>query len=122
MRPKTLACATVLLAISGCGGVSLWPFGGEKSQEVSRKPSGATEYRCNNDRQFYVRFLDNGASAWVIFPEREFRLDKVDSSGTRYSNGVAMLEINEGLISLRDGSAAAFTGCKAGGDAKSDSR
>ena len=107
---------------AGCGSVSLWPFGSDKSPELSRTPANATEYRCNNDRRFYVRTLDQGAAVWVIYPEREFRLDKVAAAaGTRYSNGVAMLENNDGEASLRDGTAA-FTGCKAAGEAKGESR
>jgi membrane-bound inhibitor of C-type lysozyme len=117
-----LGLATTLLALCGCGSIDLWPFGGSKSQELSRKPVGATEYQCNNDRRLYVRYLDNGASAWVIFPEREFRLDKVAAaSGTRYSNGIAMLEVDGDQVSLRDGATVAFTGCKPGGEAKSGS-
>ena len=114
-------CATLLLVatLSACGSVNLWPFGGE-TPELSRTPAGATEYRCNNDRHFYVRFLDNGASAWVIFPEREFRLDRVESASvTRYTNRQAILEVNEsGEASLRDGASVAFTGCTAGSGAK----
>jgi membrane-bound inhibitor of C-type lysozyme len=122
-RAAVPALAAAFLALAGCGSIDLWPFGSAKSPEVSRKPVNATEYQCNNDRRLYVRYLDNGASAWVIFPEREFRLDKVASaSGTRYSNGIAMLEVDGDQVSLRDGPTVAFTGCKTGGDAKSDSR
>lgn len=115
MRLLALALATVSLA--GCSSVNLWPFGSSQSQELSRTPAGATEYRCNNDRRFYARFLDNGNSVWVIFPEREFRLDKVESdSTTRYTNRQAVLEVNEANeVSLRDGPTLAFTGCTAGG-------
>ena len=123
VRTASLVLAAAFLALFGCSSVDLWPFGGGKSQELSRKPVGAIEYQCNNERRLYVRYLDNGASAWVIFPEREFRLDKVDStSGTRYSNGIAMLEKDGDEISLRDGPSVAFTGCKPAGDSKSGSR
>ena len=112
MRPIALLAAAVALA--GCSSVNLWPFG-SGSQELSRTPANATEYFCNNDRRFYARFLDNGASIWVILPEREFRLDKADAGG-RYTNRSAILEVNEANeISLRDGATLAFTGCKAGG-------
>ena len=123
MTPQaTPVLAAALLAVAGCSSINLWPFGDSKPQEVSRKPVNATEYQCNNDRRLYVRYLDNGASAWVIFPEREFRLDKVASaSGTRYSNGIAMLEKDGDDVSLRDGPTVAFTGCKPAGDAKSGS-
>ena len=110
-------------ALSACSSVNLWPFGSGQPQELSRTPAGATEYRCNNDRRFYARFLDNGNAVWVIFPEREFRLDKVDSSASRYSNRVALLEINEaGEVSLREGATVAFTGCRTGAEAKSETK
>ena len=109
-----LTCLALLLA--GCESVNLWPFGGAKTQELSRTPANAIEYECNAGKRFHVRYLDNGNAAWVIYPEREFRLDKVASeTGARYSNGVAMLETNGSEATLRDGPTIAFTGCKAKG-------
>ena len=117
MRP--IALLTVAVALAGCSSVNLWPFGSSSTPELSRTPAGATEYLCNNERRFYARFLDNGASIWVILPEREFRLDKVEAATVRYTNRTAILEANEsGEISLRDGATLAFTGCKPGGAAK----
>ncbi len=107
-----LACVTLLL--TGCGGFNLWPFGGEENQ--TRTLSDATEFQCAGGKRFHVRYLDNGGAAWIIFPEREFRLDKAASAaGTRYSNGIAVLEVNGNEATLADGSASAFTGCKAAG-------
>ena len=115
MRP--IAVLAVAAALAGCSSVNLWPFG-SSTPELSRTPVGATEYLCNNERRFYARFLDNGASVWVILPEREFRLDKVDSGG-RYTNRVAIMEVNEaGEVSLREGATLAFTSCKPGGAAE----
>ena len=113
---RSLAAA-IAATLAGCASASLWPFG-EKSTELSRVPANATEYRCNNDRRFYARWLENGAAVWVIYPEREFRLDRVATTeGTRYSNGVAQLENRDGAFSLRDGNVA-FTGCQTGAEAK----
>jgi len=109
-----LACLSLLLA--GCGGLNLWPFGGEKDQDRIGAPADATEYQCAGGKHFYVRYLDNGGAAWVIFPEREFRLDKVAAAaGTRYSNRVATLEVNGNEATLADGPAISFIGCKATG-------
>lgn len=104
-------CLSLLLY--GCGGVSIWPFGGEKAQERSRTPSNASEFRCNDGKRFYLRYLDNGAAAWIIYPDREVRLDKVAAaSGARYSNGIAVLNVSGNEATLEDGSAISFTGCK----------
>ncbi len=110
MTLRRLCTALAGGLMAGCGGASLWPFG-EKLTELSRIPANAIEYRCNNDRRFYARSLENGAAVWVIYPEREFRLDKVAGAEDRYSNGVAMLENQGGTVSLRDGNVA-FTGCQ----------
>ncbi|MBE0613823.1 MAG: MliC family protein [Burkholderiales bacterium] len=112
-RNALLACAIAVL--SGCGGVSmnLWPFDGDKEQNVSRTPAGATAYTCENSKHLYVRFLENGAAAWVILQDREFRLNKISAAaGTRYGNGNSTLDIQDGVATLTDGGTATHTGCK----------
>jgi membrane-bound inhibitor of C-type lysozyme len=111
-RAATLAC--VLPLLTACAGMSLdkLPFGGSsKEQDVSRAPAGATTYQCEGGKRFFVRYLDKGAAAWVILPEREFRLDKA-ASGERYANGSAALDIKGGEATLWDGATATHAGCK----------
>ena len=104
------------LAAGGCGSVSvpgtLWPFGSEKNLELSRVPANSTTYQCAGGKRFYVRVLDNGAAAWVILPEREFRLDRVAGEATRYGNGKAVLTVNGEEVSLVDGPTVSYTGCR----------
>ena len=64
-------------------------------------------------KRFHVRMADSGNTAWLIFPDREVALTK-QASATRYSNGVAVLEINGAEATLKDG-AATFNGCKSAG-------
>ena len=110
--------ATLSLLLGGCGGMpsmpNLWPFG-EKSTERPRVPPGATIYVCDKGRPLYVRYIDNGKAAWVILPEREFRLNPVISaSGARYSNGVATLETKGDEATLSDGPTVTHANCKTG--------
>lgn len=105
------------LFLGGCGGFSMWPFGGDKAQERSRIPSNASEFRCNDGKRFYLRNLDNGAAAWIIYADREVRLDKVAAaSGSRYSNGIAVLNVSGNEATLEDGPAISFAGCKKAGN------
>lgn len=116
---RSTALAGVALLMAGCGGVNLWPFGSEGTPEKSRAPANATAYQCDAGKRFYVRYLEGGGAAWVILPEREFRLDKVAAaSGTRYSNGSATLEVNGNEATLADAPAISFTGCKSAGGAE----
>lgn len=115
-RKAALACATLTLSACSSVSVNLWPFGSDKEQDPSRTPAGATAYQCEGGKRLFVRYLDNGAAAWVILPEREFRLNKTASgSGTRYSNGSATLDIKDGGATLADGAAVTYAGCKASG-------
>lgn len=108
--------APVLFSVfaAGCGStsVNLWPFGGEQNLERSRVPANSITYQCTGGKRFYLRYLDNGAAAWVILPEREFRLDRVGAEGTRYGNGKADLRVGADETSLLDGPAVSYTGCK----------
>jgi membrane-bound inhibitor of C-type lysozyme len=101
-HPNLLAVPCLVLLLSGCGGNKLWPFGGEGEARQSRVPANATEYQCDGGKRFFVLYLDNGATAWLIYPDREVGLAKAPG-GTSYSNGVAVLEINGSEAKLTDG-------------------
>jgi membrane-bound inhibitor of C-type lysozyme len=117
MATAGLACLPLLL--TGCGEMNVKkyiPFAGDTPQERSRTPANATEYQCAAGKRFYVRTLEGGAAVWLILPEREVRLEKLGAeAGVRYSNGIAVLDINGKEASLKDGTAISLVGCKAAG-------
>ena len=111
--PRAGLALCLPLLLGACGSVNLgsyWPFGGDKPPERNRAPANATEYQCAGGKRFYVRYLEG--AAWIILPEREFRLNKTDVAG-RYGNGSTVLETAEGGVALREGSTATYAGCKA---------
>lgn len=100
------------LLLTACGSVSkMWPFGDDKAAGANSR-SNATAYHCDGGKRFHVRLVDNGAAAWLILPDREVLLDK--TSGNRYSNGIAVLDLEGSEASLKDGDKPAYTGCKTG--------
>ena len=112
----TFALAMSLL-LGGCGGMpsmpNIWPFA-DSGKERSRVPRGATVYACDNARTLYVRYVDDGKAAWVILPDREFRLNPVISaSGARYSNGIGTLDTKGEEATLSDGATVTHANCKA---------
>jgi membrane-bound inhibitor of C-type lysozyme len=107
-----LAIATLLLA--ACGGIDKYNPFSESKPVPAYKPENATEYQCANNKRFYVRKQDKSDAIWLIYPNREVNLDKVaGGSGTRYSNGIAILDINGTDATLNDGPTVAYTDCKA---------
>ncbi len=117
IRTAAPVLAALALLLSGCGGGGistggLWPFGGS-GEERSRVPPNSITYQCEGGKRFYLRYLDNGAAAWVILPEREFRLDKVPGDGgTRFGSGKAVLSMGDGVVTLSDGPTASYSGCR----------
>ena len=100
------------LTLSACGGVQVWPFDSKSSSAEVRTPENSTAYQCNGGKRFFVRLIENGAAAWVIYPDREVSLPKVSGAGTRYSNGVALLDMSSAEVTLTDGTAITYTACK----------
>jgi hypothetical protein len=96
----------IALFLAGCGGVSLWPFGG--GTELSRTPANATEYKCDGNKGFWVRNLEGG-DLWLIAPDREIRLAKLE--GSSWGTGRILLELTGDNASLFD-PPATFAGCK----------
>lgn len=117
-RLAWLAPLALTLLLSACSGVNLWPFGKEEVRERSRTPANASAFQCAGGKRFYLRLLENGSAAWLILGDREVRLDKVaGTTGTRYSNGIAVLNLNGNEATLEDGPANAYAGCKKAGGA-----
>ena len=100
----------LLVLLPSCSSIRLNPFGSE-SGEHSRDPANATEYVCDGKGRFFVRMLNNGNDAWLIYPDHEVNLPKAGSDG-RYSSGAINLVINGAETSLNDGEKIAYTNCK----------
>ena len=98
--------------LTACGG-SWWPFGRSGSDETARVPAGATEYTCAAGKRLLVRHTADGKSAWVIYPNREFRLDRVAAdSGEQFTNGVSTLSTQGEETMLEEAGTRLFVDCK----------
>lgn len=105
--------ALTVLSLAGCSSVKVWPFDDKDNSASSQKrgPANATEYQCAAGKRFYLRNLDNNG-VWLIYPDREVALSKA-SSGNRYTNGIATLDLSAPEATLVDGPTINYSGCKA---------
>lgn len=110
----TLPLALVAL-LAGCSSMDKYnPFTDNPTiVEIPRAPADATEYLCEGNKRFYVRLMDKGSRVWLIYPDREIGLEKVGGSGERYSNGIAVLDINGNEATLSDGPKVDYKACQA---------
>lgn len=106
-----LILSAFLALLTACSSVTkLNPFG-SSDEERARGPENATEYVCDNNKHFYVRMLNNGNDAWLIYPDHEVNLPKAGSDN-RYTSGLISLVINGAETTLNDGEKIAYTNCK----------
>ena len=101
------ACSTV----KDVKNVDLWPFGKGGEQAHEYLPANSTPYVCEGNKKFYVRYLDKGASVWLILPDREVALAQVGSSKV-YSNGISKLDLSTDDVSLDVNETTKYLGCK----------
>lgn len=102
----------LLVLLPSCGSMSISNPFGSKNKEQSRTPAGATEYLCEGNKRFYVRMLNNGNDAWLIYPDHEVNLTKSADNNTRFTSGVITLDISGAEATLNDGEKIAYTACK----------
>ena len=113
---KLLLAIVLGFGLISCGSVKkVWPFEGGGSVSQAHAPANSVEYQCAGGSHFYLRLVDNGASAWLIYPDREVALTKSAGAGKRYSNGVALLDLSAAEATLNDGPTISYTGCKVAG-------
>ncbi len=107
----TLVLFAMLILLSSCSSMpKLNPFA-KTDNENSLAPKNATLYVCDNNKSFYVRMLNNGNDAWLIYPDHEVNLPKVGSE-SRYTSGLITLVINGAETTLNDGEKIAYTHCR----------
>ena len=88
MRTHAVVIGVLVATVQGCSG-TWWPFG-SSGGEANRIPPGAAEFACARGKRLFVRFADDGRSAWVILPDREFRLERKEGSDA-YTNATTRL-------------------------------
>lgn len=99
------ACSTVKEVTN----VDLWPFGkGEKPREYL--PANSVPYTCEGNKKFYVRYLDKGASVWLILPDREVALAQIGSSKV-YSNGISKIDLSSDDVTLEVNDTTKYMSC-----------
>ncbi len=101
------------LALAACSSISIPNPFGSGNKEISGAPANATEYICEGNKRFYLRLLNNGSDAWLIYPDHEVNLVKSSGSVNLYTSGAISLDLNGDSTTLNDGEKIAYTACKA---------
>ncbi len=60
----------------------------------------STPFICDQNKIFFLRYLENKNAVWIILDDREFRLEKDLVANDKYSNGKTVLEISQDNVSI----------------------
>jgi hypothetical protein len=116
---RNLYWIPLVLSFAACSSVDKYNPFTESAPAEAYKPANATEYICEGNKRFFVRMLDKENAVWLIYPDREVRLEKMaEGTTTRYTNSVAVLEIIDTKASLSDGPNISYVLCNAVGTTK----
>jgi len=63
-------------------------------EEKDLRPEDSIEYNCDKKKSFFLFYLNEGKSVWIILPDREFKLVQVSESQSIYTNDITTLEIS----------------------------
>lgn len=110
--PQAVILGLTLL-LPACGSMSLSNPFASKAKASLGVPENATAYVCEGNKRFYVRMLNNGNDAWLIYPDHEVNLSKSSDNNNRFTSGVITLLLNGDATTLNDGEKIAYTSCKA---------
>jgi hypothetical protein len=112
LQKSYISIALLSISLLGCSTVNdLNPFD-NGVKERSTTPANATQYICDGNKQFFVRMLNNGNDAWLMYPDREINLTRVADSNT-YKAAAISLEINTDQALLSEGDSDNKLSCKA---------
>ena len=112
----TLGCLALILNACSTSNLMDGDIFNGKAREMPRTPAGSVAYLCDNNAQFYVRFLNNGNDAWIIYRDHEVNLPK--QADGRYTNGSAVFTPSMTGATLTDGEKVNFSDCKAQAERK----
>tara|TARA_B100000768_G_C11274485_1_gene375151 strand:- start:591 stop:956 length:366 start_codon:yes stop_codon:yes gene_type:complete len=69
--------------------------------EKTAQPKDSIQYNCSEKKIFYLFYLNEGKSIWLVLPDREFKLSKIEESQNIYSNNITTLEISSKNTQIR---------------------
>ena len=109
---KTLSVFVAAALLAGCSADAWTPWSKSTGPSGPYTPPGATAYACESGQRLLVRFESDAKAAWVIYPDRQLRLDRVTSaSAQEFSRAGTTLTVKEGDTMLVEAGAVQFSGC-----------
>ena len=78
--------------------------------EVDPAPEDSVSYYCDENKFFFIKYIDDETALWLIYPKRHLKLVLLDNENL-YSNGVTTLVKEPAGILVKDDSGTLYKNC-----------
>ena len=79
--------------------------------EKNIRPEDSIEYNCEKKKIFFLFYLNDKKSVWIVLPNREFKLNQIDESQNIYSNNITTLEISPEQTQIKNEEEILYSQC-----------
>ena len=102
--------------LSSCAGIVFEPekvedFFSWGDTEQDQIPDDAIMYECKAKNRFFIKYLDDKKTIWIVFPEREFKLYQDEANPAIYTNSLTTLELSNENTLVKDQKGIVYENC-----------
>ena len=115
MKNKLILFLTSIL-LASCAGIVFEPekvedFFSWGDNEQDQIPKDAIMYECKAKNRFFIKYLDDKKTIWIVFPEREFKLYQDEANPAIYTNSLTTLELSNENTLVKDQKGIVYENC-----------
>ena len=115
---KKIVYVFLVILLSSCSSLSIdkekisniLSWESDTSEDFS--PKNSIQFKCAENKVFYLRYLEEKNAVWIILDDREFRLEKILDQDNKFSNSMSNLEINPENTILNMSAKTSYEQCK----------
>ena len=115
---KKIVYVFLVILLSSCSSLSIdkekisniLSWESDTSEDFS--PKNSIQFKCAENKVFYLRYLEEKNAVWIILDDREFRLEKILDQDNKFSNSMSNLEISPENTILNTSSKTSYEQCK----------
>jgi hypothetical protein len=104
------------IVLASCAGIVFEPekvedFFSWGDTEQDQIPDDAIMYECKAKNRFFIKYLDDKKTIWIVFPEREFKLYQDEVNPAIYTNSLTTLELSNENTLVKDQKGIVYENC-----------
>ncbi len=81
-------------------------------EEIDLTPKDSVQFQCIDNKNFYLKYLEEKNAVWITLIDREFRLEKIKDEDGSYANETTRLDMKEEIAIIKKDSVLLYDQCQ----------